>query len=338
MTMMTRVAAVAAVIAMAAFIGFQFSNLPDSLGASPTPIPVPSADPSTSSAPSAAPESAEPSAEPSAASLVVRLLGGGEAGRVHLVTILDDGRVISSDPFGASPPVERRLTAEGIQLVRDELDATGLTETSADYLPVPNPGAEPPAYGGAGPSLEIGQPGGGTAIITWFLFGDTEEDWFQPQPEAEALEALATRLSALEEWLPAAAWAVQTGVPYVAEGYRVYVYSQQWGGSPEDLPVETTSVSWPLIDGVDVYGDVVAEVAEVTGDGDTPPRCRIVSDAESASVIGTLEAAGATLSEGSIFPGASYTLGYRAGSREVRITFEPILPHADASCGSEETF
>jgi len=340
MTMMIRAAAVAVVVAIAAFVGFQFSNLPDNIGASPTPIPLPSAEPSTSVLPSAAPESAEPSAEPSAAALVVRLLAGGEAGRVHVLTVLEDGLVITSDPGGGGSPLERQLTPEGIQFIRDEMDATGLSFLqSASYMPVARPGSEVPGMGGAGPALEVGQPGGGTVAIDWVLFEDIDDLYdLEPQPEAEALEQLAARLSALEEWLPAGAWADQTGVPYVPEGYRVYVYSQQWGGSPDDLPVETTSVSWPLIDGVDVYGVAVAEVAEATGDGDTPPRCRIVSAAESAPVIAAVEAAGATVSDGSIIPGASYTLGHRATSREVRITFEPILPHADASCGSEETF
>ena len=133
----------------------------------------------------------------------------GEAGRVHLLSLFDDGRVLIARPDGQggiTAPVERRLTAAGVELVRAELAATGLTDTSAAYMPVANPGVEPPGYGGIGPSLEVGLPDGGTAVITWFLFGDIDQDWFRPQPEAEALEALAARLSTLEDWLPADAW------------------------------------------------------------------------------------------------------------------------------------
>ena len=154
---------------------------------------VPSATPATS-----ARSSPQPSTEASADGLVVRLDGAGEAGRVHLLTVFDDGRVLLARPDGQggmSAPVERRLTAAGVELVRAELAATGLTDASADYNPVPNPGVEPPGYGGAGPSLEVGLPDGGTAVITWYLFADTEQDYWQPQPEAEALDALAARLS-----------------------------------------------------------------------------------------------------------------------------------------------
>jgi hypothetical protein len=39
-----------------------------------------------------------------------------------------------------------------------------------------------------------------------------------------------------------------------------------------------------------------------------------------------------------MFPGGSFDLGYRATSSLVTIGIEPILPHADASCGVEITF
>jgi hypothetical protein len=342
MTIMIRVAAVAAVLAIAAFIGFQFSNLPDNVGASPTPLPSPSAEPATSSAPSAPPESVEPSVEPSEAALVFELQGGTEAGRIHLVTVLEDGRIITTNGYGQqdgpNPPLERRLTAEGIGLLRDELEATGLTLLeSVDYSPVPRPGAEEVGYGGAGPALTVGLPSGGTAVITWYLFADDpEQDYFLPQPEAEALNALAERLSTMEEWLPANAWADQTGVPYAPEQYRVWVVSRQLGGG--ELPVEHTTVSWPLVDGTDVFGDVVASVAQETGDGDSQSRCREMSADEAAPIVAALETAGARPAEGGIFPGQIFQLGNGATSRIVDVTFEPILPHADASCGVEETF
>ena len=71
---------------------------------------------------------------------MLQLHGPGEAGPVHLITILDNGVVISSEPA----LMERQLTAAGIQLVRDEMAASGLTDASAAYNPVPNPGVEPP--------------------------------------------------------------------------------------------------------------------------------------------------------------------------------------------------
>jgi hypothetical protein len=313
MTIMTRAAAVAAVVAIAALIGFQFNNLISNVGSSPSP--------SASLTPDASPSSPSPS-DDAAASLVLRLMDGGIAGQVHLVTILDDGLVITSDPTGANPPMERRLTEAGIQLIRDELEATGLTDTSADYFPVPNPGVEPPPYGGAGPSLEVGQPGGGRVRINWLLFGDTEQDYFQPQPEAEALGALAARLQALDEWLPANAWADATAKPYEPTTYRILIHKQQWGGSLDDLPVESATVTWPLEGGITAFGDVI-----------TPPpdelRCGVANAEEGTAVIEALEGAGATPSEQTPL---SFELGARASSQVVTVTLEPILPFDPTSC------
>jgi hypothetical protein len=319
MTIMTRAAAVAAVVAIAALIGFQFNNLISNVGSSPSP--------SASLTPDASPSSPSPS-EDGAASLVLRLMGGGVAGQVHLVTILDDGRVITSDPTGAIPPVERRLTAAGIQLVRDELDATGLTDTSADYYPVANPGVEPPGWGGASPSLVVGLPGGGTVHINWLLFGDTEQDYFQPQPEAEALDALAARLVTLDEWLPASAWADVTARPYEPTTYRILIQYQQWGGDVDDLPVESATVAWPLAGGIDAFGDVVTPSPDEL-------RCGVATAEEGMAVTEALQAAGAPMGEQAYL---AFELGDRATSRLVTITLEPIMPFGNASCGAATPF
>jgi hypothetical protein len=343
MTMLIRVAAVAAVVAIAAVVGIQFSNLTDAIGDSPSPSasswPRPSAsvEPSASGEPSLAPESVAASAEPSAAALVLRLLGGDPAVRFHVVTVLEDGRIITSDlTGGTSPLIERRLTAEGIQLIRSELDATGLTDTTADYQPVLNPGVEDVAYGGIGPSLEVGQVGDEIVVITWYLFSDTEADYMQPQPEAEALEALAMRLSTLGEWLPTSAWADQTRVPHVPETYRVYMYGQPLTGGA--VHVEDATVAWPLVDGTDVFGDAVEVAAQETGDGFLSPRCRATNAAGAVPVIAALEAAGASPSQLGVIPGTGFQLANQASSRVISIIFEPILPHADTSCGGYAPF
>jgi hypothetical protein len=291
-------------------------------------------------------EVSDPSASPSPstgppAALVFRLEVGTElAGRVHLVTVLEDGRIITTS--GRNPSVERRLTAAGVQLLRDELDATGLTFlASADYLPVSNPGVEPPVYGYDVPALEVGLPGGETAMITWALPPDTMRDSFQPQPEAEALAAMLARLISLDAWLPANAWADANARPYAPWQYRILISSSPCPpGSGCLLPVvESSTVSWPLIEGIDAFGAAVQSVAQEPphGDGTAPFRCRVVSAREGAPVIVALESAGATF-EGSspVFYGGSFDLGYRATSRWVSIGIEPLLPYADASCGGVE--
>jgi hypothetical protein len=126
----------------------------------------------------------------------------------HALTVLEDGRIITTSyPYGAEDPsqgttVERRLTAAGTQLLRDELDATGLSFlTSSDWLPVDQP------WDGLPSSLEVGLPGGETSVVSWLLVCSN--------PEAEALDALAARLLTLDEWLPPNAWADANAKPYV---------------------------------------------------------------------------------------------------------------------------
>ena len=262
---------------------------------------------------------------------MLRLNGGSEEGRVHVVTVLEDGRLITASEGGwFNNSVERRLTAAGVQLLRDELDATGLTFlTSADYMPVAIPGVEPLPYGGVGPALEVGLSGGETAVISWYLFPDVLGDYFQPQPEAEVLEALATRLSTLDEWLPANAWADANARPYAPARYRIYierVTDAQWaqnGGNLNDL-VESATVSWPLDEGIDAFGDVVGNVAP----GPDAMRCGVVSADEASATIEALETAGVPLGDSiySSYSAGQYELKDRAASRVVFITFERMMP------------
>ena len=343
MTRLTRVLAVAAVVAFAAFIGYQFSNPAPDVGVSPSPSPSPSPMPSPSAEASASQTglpsaSLSPSTGPPAA-LVFRLEVNYElGGRQHVVTVLDDGRIITTS--GRNPAVERRLTVAGVQLLRDELNATGLTFlASADYWPILRPGVEPPIYGYDAPDLEVGLPGGGTAMIRWVLAPSTFRDSFQPQPEAEALQAMLARLTSLDGWLPANAWDDATARPYAPQQYRILISSTPWGGS--QFPVESSTVSWPLVDGIDAFGAAVQTVVQEPphSDGTAPFRCRVVSAGDGAPLIEALESAGATFEGPSpVFPGGSFDLGYRATSQLVSIGIEAILPHADASCGAELTF
>jgi hypothetical protein len=147
------------------------------------------------------------SEDPVTASLVLRLWKEGPR-RFHALTVLEDGRIITTSyPAGAEDPqqgtsVERRLTAAGTQLLHDELDATGLTFlTSSDWLPVDQP------WDGLPSSLEVGLSGGETSVVSWLLVCSN--------PETEALDALAARLLTLDEWLPPSAWADANAKSYV---------------------------------------------------------------------------------------------------------------------------
>jgi len=327
-------AALAGVVVAAVLIGPRLGGTSGSPGALPS---ASASAPDGSATPLASQSSwPAPSEDPTVARLVLRLEGGGVFGQFHIFTVLEDGRIITT-PGGAEAPlqgasVERRLTAAGIQLLLDELDATGLTFlASASYMPVAKPGFDLGIDGGV-PALKVGLPGGGTAVTSWvFIYNGSLYGW-EPQPEAEALDALYVRLSTFDEWLPANAWADANARPYVPARYRIYIGGRQGGGS---FPVESSTVSWPLDKGIDAYGDAVENVAQEPGNLDPAYRCRVVSAEEATAVIEALEAAGATPSDETWI---SFQLGYRATSRLITITIEPILPRAESSCGPEIPF
>jgi hypothetical protein len=338
MPRLLRAAAVIATVAIAVLVGYELSSLNASVGSSPAPSPSasPSTAPGASPTPLPSPSGGPTATQAASVTLLLRLQMLTELGEVHVLTLLDDGRVVTTRDEGATRE-QRVLTTGGIQLLRDELNATGLTDESAQFLPVANPGKDPPGYAGS-TVLEVALPGGEMAVIGWYLFGDTPADYYKPQPEAQALEALAARLATLEEWLPAAAWADAAAMSYAPTQYRVFIYSSRWGGALNQLSVETSTVSWPLIDGVDVYGDVVDVVAHQKGDTGPTPRCRVVSVVEGATAIEALRAAGAAPSSNRLIPGTALELGFRANRRQIVINLEPILPFADTTCGREATF
>lgn len=267
-----------------------------------------------------------PSWDPGVGTLVLRLwLESTDP--FHVLTLLEDGHVIYVS-FAPGPnqgsTVDRRLTPAGVQLVRDELDATGLTfSNSVDYYP------DGPVDGYPF-TLEVALAGGGAAVINWRSGAIG--------PEVDLLDALQARLSTLEEWLPASAWADANARPYAAAQYRIHIFAALWSGGVNDLPVESSTVSWPMINGIDAFGDVM-DIATQEGDanGSGPQHCRVVGVEEATAVIEALEAAGATREVPNAIPGY-FSLGARAAGRVVYISFEPVLPLADTSCGSEVTF
>lgn len=323
MTVLTRVVAVAAVVAFVAFIGYQVSNLPPDVGGSPSP----SAESTGSQAPTPTGASPDPSGDPAVGTLVLRLDSSIDfSGLNHVVTVVEDGRIITTDNREAANPfVERRLTAAGIQLLRDELDGTGLTDASATYVPVPKPGVEPPGRGSVVHTLKVGLPAGGTAVISWVAMFDDDALYYEPSPEREALDRLAVRLNPFaDQWLPANAWADATAAPYVPARYHMLIEKVEWGGALDELPVESSAVAWPLSASIDDFGEAIDRPAL----GLDTARCGVISADEAAAVIAALEAAGARPSERLW---TALELGERAKNLMVRITIAPAMPD-ETSC------
>lgn len=318
LTTLTRVMAVAAVVAVAAFIGYQFSNLPPDVGGSPSP----SAEATQSQTPApTASNSPTPSGDPAVGTLVLRLDSSVDfSGLSHVVTVEADGRIITTqDKDAPNPFVERRLTAAGIEFLRAELEQTGLTDASGEYEPIAKPGVEPPGRGAGVHTLRVGLAAGGTAVIRWVAMYDDEDLYYEPSPERETLDALALRLQTLDEWLPANAWADPTAAPYLPARHHLLIQKIEWGGAASELPVESSEVAWPLDASIDEFGEVV----ESPQLGLDSARCGLITADEVMAVVDALGEAGATRSE---LLWAPFELGDRASNQLVRITIAPAMP------------
>ena len=185
-----------------------------------------------------------------------------------------------------------------------------------------NPGKEL-VYGGAGPVLHIGQVGGEPIVVNWYLFADTELDLAAPQPEAEVLEALAAKLATLEDWLPATAWADASAEPFEPERYLMSIGLQPRQPG-DDGWVEVTSVSWPLEEGIDVFGEPSDPPIDAVRHG-------CLGAADGRAVIEALESAGAGFQSDQASLVRDFILG-DGPELMYSITVSPILYDVPPSC------
>ena len=128
--------------------------------ASGEPSPTASAAPSASAAPTEPAVAVCDASAHAEGVLVLRLEHIGELGRDWLISVYDDGRVLSAGPTAYEYADDawllvRRLTNDGMnQLVAKVVD-TGLFESSASFHPVLLPGAQPPGHGGSGYTITV---------------------------------------------------------------------------------------------------------------------------------------------------------------------------------------
>jgi hypothetical protein len=315
MTLVTRVAAVGAVVAIAALVGLQLANLPGP-NVGPNPLITPSASPlpSTAETPSASPA---PSVDPDVAELVVRLDSGTDIGVFHAITVLGDGRVFTNTAEGRSPLVVRRLTPEGVELIRAELAKSPYLTESAIYAPISLPGVEPPARGVAGHGMEVGLPGGEVAYVDWIAVASDEDLYYQLSPERDSLDGVAARLSTIDDWLPDSAWADREAVPYVAPRHRAWIVSQEWGGDP--LPADISELAWPFAGSITDFG----EEKSTSDDPFFQAHCGVVDDDQRQQLLTALHSIAAEPIDA---PWEAYQLGDRQTSRVIQIVLEPIFP------------
>jgi len=272
------------------------------------------------------------------APLALRVEKGGHTGREWLISVYEDGHVLTpdltwvevtdgSEVSDGAWMLARRLTPAGIAQLRETVTATGLFGTSGSYNPVALPNVEPPGRGGDGYGISLGS---GTDAVTvhWASMFPDDALYYEPSPEREELDVLGAQMIVFDTWLPADAWAEPDPCTVQALRFRVFIFADSYGGALADLPPDVADVPWPL------GGEILSWGADV-GPPDVPRlavRCGIASRADASRLVDELREAGAfepfstTLDAGS---GIGLQLGDRAANRILDIVVQPLLPDDD---------
>lgn len=269
---------------------------------------------------------AQPLPSPSLPTFVLSYERYSDIPAVHGPELLlaSDGTLLAAPNWGKALGV-RRLTPQGIELLRRAVLDTGLfTETHSIERRV-RPDVTPPslARGFEGVSIIV-RTGDRDVRVNTFA-RDRDDALFVWGPGRDELLALADRLGSLS-WLPASAWSDPTERPYVATFYGLYI---QMARNVSD-PLVTAPVAsvWPFTVPPESFGTVVP-LDPAAWPTSITARCAIVT-ADDARTLGEA-IAGST----SFNPGLRSTSGkYRwpAGSGDVYLQLEPLLPHVGPTC------
>lgn len=295
----------------------------------PSPTPAPTIDPSPR-LPTPVPTPSGtllPTASPPAAAsgvLVVRLTGcshtcGPEPG----TTILEDGRVIWQDD--ELRPLEARLTPEALERVREEIEAAGVLDSSADVQAELRPGAEPIGRGVSLYRFER-MVGDARVVITSGDprdYEDQAELWIIP-PAMPVLADLADKLRDPVAWLgpDAVAEAAQRFEP---EHYLLVIDLYPQVGGADDFDADVDAVLWPF--GAPIEG--AGEPLDM-GSGGLGSRCLVIDAAQAAEMAAAEQSAGEDRDLGTWFSTLEY--GWDRADGFVQVSLTPLLPYQVGSC------
>lgn len=170
-------------------------------------------------------------------------------------TLTGDGRVIVAGaqidlfPGPALPAANvRRLNETGIQAVLNEVARTGLFGTSVEYR-----GAQA-MVADASDTVFILHADGHDVKVTVYALGTVQPGGNFPgisapeQAAHAALSQLNDRLTTLDAWLPASAWADPTWKTYQPDALRLLIRNAD-ADPPDDTGIGNALVDWP--DGTD---------------------------------------------------------------------------------------
>jgi hypothetical protein len=273
--------------------------------------------------------------------LALRIEAFSETGRWWVISVYEDGRVLTPAPLPGQYDdgawmVARQLSQSGVAQLRAAVLESGLFDHSASYNPTLLPGVSGPEFGGGGYSITIGS-GPDSIAVTWVALFPNDEHYFEPSPERATLDPLAAHMLAFDSWLAADGWVDPDPCTVEAVRFRVFVDAQPYGGAQADLPPDISDVPWPL------GGDILSWGADV---GYQPPnepyhmeRCGIAARADASRLVDGLRDAGAFdwFSFPASLDGGPYIelgLGDLAAYRIIQIFVQPLLP-GDDRCGRE---
>jgi hypothetical protein len=247
----------------------------------------------------------------------------GDPGRFH-VSVYADGRLISerlgdnhrTDAYKNSTGLlERRLTPEGVELVRAEVISTGLVDHDLHLT--------------SGEGLYFGQiafrTGHRLVHVTWgddITWDDVDPDVARQSPtpeQASALIRLDARLADPASWLPPSAWKDQETKAYVPSAYSVCYEGGNGVGRSRVLALLPPAAENMLRAQENTPGTYTNLM------GTFPIWCSELTNEEARALERILDAAGVSgwkdlfgLTYGAPGPGSN--------AKEFSLTFNPILP------------
>lgn len=231
--------------------------------------------------------------------------------------LLGDGRVITQGavpaifPGPALPPLQvRTLTGEGIQTVLAEVAATQLFISDLNLNGAQAVVADAPA------TVFTLHADGREVIVSVYALGLLDGGGNPPPGVAadeiaahQALSQLNARLSSLDQWLPASAWADETWAAYEPDAFRLYVRNADADVDVPEAGIEPQVRPWP------VDGDPAAFGQETT----FGMRCGVVEGSDAATWLAELSA-------------ATQITHWVEGEHSYAVTPRPLLPHDEHIC------
>jgi hypothetical protein len=264
------------------------------------------------------PEGATPSA-PENGELVVSYVGRSVAlnNEFRRVWVYADGRVIwyrggENLDLGGNPLevgfLERRLTPEGVELVRSELLATGLFDHDRELVGGPFVGA----------TAQV-REGDRLVRVAWNAAVYPAEGPTATVDQVNALRRIDSLAADLDAWLPASAWEARKARAYVAPRYAVCTDSD-----PTLLPEPVQA----LLHGYELVRKASAWIQL---------SCAVVPTDAARAIDRALAAAGLEAGDGLGKNEGRYRQVYRLPGVEDEalvgyVFFEPMLPHGEWVC------